>query len=98
MAAVPGTVVVAAARPPGSSAPDGGSASALSGSVAPMLRVSPLRPEARPPEFAGPYGTAVEPAVGVAVLPAPAELPVAVPIAPAEPVPTYPEPARVIPG
>jgi DNA polymerase-3 subunit alpha len=46
----------------------------------PLLRVSPLRPEARPAEFGGPYGVALDPQMTV-------------PIAPAEPVPTYLEPA-----
>jgi hypothetical protein len=46
----------------------------------PLLRVSPLRGEARPAEFGGPYGTAVD-------------LQVSSPIAPAEPIPTYIEPA-----
>ena len=61
-------------------------------SQGPSLRVSPLRPEARPAEFSGPYGT------GVAQLRATVEswtsdpIAPAQPIGPAEPVPTYLEP------
>ena len=99
MAAVPGTVVVATAPPPESSVRDAASAPPTESAALPVLRVSPLRPEARSPEFLGPYGTAVEPAGNVAVLTAtPAPTSVAAPIAPAEPVPTYLEPAGVIPG
>ena len=46
-----------------------------------VLRVSPLRAEARPAEFGGPYGEAIESIV----------------IAPAEPMPTYAEPSGTAP-
>jgi hypothetical protein len=52
-----------------------------------LLRVSPLRPEVRPAEFSGPYGTAVDPFLATV------EASASEPIAPAEPVPTYLEPA-----
>jgi DNA polymerase III subunit alpha len=59
------------------------------------LRVSPLRPEVRPAEFGGPYGTAVEPIVVAGdagqIGNIASTAPIA-PIAPAEPVPTYLEP------
>jgi len=51
------------------------------------LRVSPLRPEVRPAEFSGPYGTAVDPLLATV------EAEASAPIAPAEPVPTYLEPS-----